>query len=197
MRGDDTAAAEFEQLGKDRFCQRLPLFGIGAAAQFVDQHEAARIRTLGDLDHIFDMRGKGGKVLLDALRISDIGKNIRKDGHFAPLRRGDKDAAARHHAEEAAHFERNRLAARIGPRNQQKAIFAAERYGHGHRRFRIEQRMAALYDVDRARCAQSGTDAFVFIGIFRLCERTIDLGQAAHIFRKLWRHAPHSARQRG
>ena len=113
MRRHDAAAAAAQQFGQDRLCQRLPLVGVRSAAELVDEREALRVGAGKNADNIADMGGERRQILLDRLRVADIAEDRRKDGNFRPLGSRQKQAAARHHAEQPAHFQRDRLAARI------------------------------------------------------------------------------------
>ena len=139
------------------------------------------------------MRGKGGEIFFDRLRVADIAEHAGEHGDLAPPRRGNKDTARRHQAEQPAHFQRDRLAARVGAGNEQYAVISAQRDGYGDRRFRVEQRVAPLLNVDGAAAGQAGSHAFGFIGVLRLGKGAIDFDEARNIFRQLPAHRADAA----
>ena len=193
--GDDAAAAAGEQKGDDRPRDGLAFVGIGAAAQFVDEHEAVRARPLRDADDVFDVGREGGEVLFDGLRVADVAEHVLKHGDLGAFRRGKEDAARRHQAKEAAHLQRDRLAARVRAGDEQHAVISAQRQRHGHRRLCIQQRMPALADIDDALGVEARADALVFIGIFRLGVGAVEIGKAGDVAAQLPRHIADAARE--
>ena len=138
MRGDDTFAFEAQQIGDHRLGDCLPFVGIRASAQFVDKDEGIFIRIFGDLDHVFHVRRKSGKIFFDTLGIPDIAKNIFKYRNRTRARGRNKYPAASHQTEQSAHFERDRLAARIRSGNQKQVILVAQRNADGDRRLCVQ-----------------------------------------------------------
>ena len=127
------------------------------------------------------MRGEGGKIFFDGLAVAHIAPDVVKDGKPRPLRRGHEQPARRHQAEQPAHLERDRLAARIGAADEQKSIFPAHRERDGHRLFGIQKRVTSLQNFDHAARIERGLDALDGIGV--LCTRieAVRLGEHRHV----------------
>ena len=56
VRGDDAAAAAAQKVREHRLGDRLPLFGIGAAAELVDEHKTALVGAVDNGNDVFDVR---------------------------------------------------------------------------------------------------------------------------------------------
>ena len=58
--------------------QGRTLFGIGRRAEFIEQDKRVGSRDRGDAVEVDDMRGKGREVLLNRLRVANVGKEFVK-----------------------------------------------------------------------------------------------------------------------
>lgn len=175
---------------------RLPLLGVGAAAQLVNEHEAAFVRLADDGNDVADMGGKGGEVLLDRLRVADVAEHVAEHGDLGAVRRGDKQPAARHQAEQPAHFQRHRLAAGVRAGNEQEFISLSQRDGDGHRRLRVEQRMPPLFDAQHSLRVEPRAHGAGTVAVFRFGEGGVDLGEKGNIRREVVRQRADAAGKR-
>ena len=180
MRRNHARPSRTEKIRNHRFREGLPLVGIGASAQLVDEHETVFIGVIDDFHDIGHVRGKGGKALLDALGIPDIAVNFPKDGNLRPFC-GDKKPAHRHEAKQPHHFQRNRFTARIGAADEQKTVIPAERQRNGHYFFAVDQRVAATIERDDPRSVDGGLDAGQLIGIFGAGVKPVELLQHFYV----------------
>ena len=97
------------------------LFGIGGRAEFVEQDERARGGGVGDEVDVGDVRGKGGEVLLDGLRVADVGQDGVADGKLGALG-GDGDSGLGHEDEQADGFEADGFASGVGAADDELTV---------------------------------------------------------------------------
>ena len=197
MSGDDSPAPAGKQRVQDRPRERRTLFGIGAAARLVDEHQRARRGAFQNLFDMHDMRRERGEVLFDGLAVSDVAPHAVEYGKARSLRRGHEQTARRHQAEQPAHFERDRLAARIRARNEQEFIPFPHRERDGHGGVPIEQRVPAFEDFHNAVSVQNGLDAFQPIPVLRAGIEAVRLGKHFRIAFEFGAHSAHRAGKLG
>ncbi len=70
---------------------------------------------------IGDVGGKSGEILLDGLRVADVGENRVTDGKIGALG-GDGDSGLGHEHEQAHGFEANGFAAGVGSADDELAV---------------------------------------------------------------------------
>ena len=97
------------------------LFGIGGRAEFVEQDERARGGGVGDEVDVGDVGGEGGEILLDGLRVADVGQDGVADGKLGALG-GDGDSGLGHEDEQAYGFEADGFAAGVGAADDELAV---------------------------------------------------------------------------
>src|ERR1019366_9676972 len=71
--GDRGGSASCERLD-DGAAERRALDGIGAGAEFVDQHQRLRRGVAHDLREVAEVRAERGERRLDALLVADVGE---------------------------------------------------------------------------------------------------------------------------
>ena len=105
--------------------QRRAFFRIGGGAEFVEQHERARIGEAGEAVEVGDVRGKGGERRLNGLRVADVGKERGEDRKAGGCG-GDGQAGLGHHGQQSRGFERDGFAAGVGAADDQLALRGGE-----------------------------------------------------------------------
>ena len=105
---------------------------------------------------VFMCAEKGGKALLDALLVADVGEDAGKNAHRAAVARGNVQSALRHQAEETERFETDGLAAGVGACDDEGIEAAAHLNVDGHGLGGIEQRMAGAAEGNAAVRADLG-----------------------------------------
>jgi hypothetical protein len=121
MRRDQRPRARLEKMMRHGHGQRRTLFRIGGGAQLVEQHERARIGEPREPVKIGDVRGEGGERRFDRLRIADVGEERSEHGKNGKCG-WNWNSSLRHHGEQSRGLERHRLAAGIGPADDQLAL---------------------------------------------------------------------------
>ena len=76
---------------------------------------------VGDEIDVGDVGGKGGEILLDGLRVADVGENGVEDGQIGALGR-DGDSGLGHEDEQADGFEGDGFAAGVGAADDELAV---------------------------------------------------------------------------
>ena len=154
--GHDQRPALGERL-ENRAGQGRAFVRIGAGAQLVEQHEGAGVRLGEHLADLFDEGGEGREVLGDRLVVADHGEDPLEDRYARAFGRGDVAAGLGHEREQGEGLERDGLAARVGPGNQQQRPVGGELEIHRHDlargvapALREEQRVACGLEVDAA-----------------------------------------------
>ena len=84
--------------------ERLPLVGVGASAQLVDENEAVGIYAVYYLYNRLYVLRECGKALFYALTVAEVAEYVVEHAHAAAFGRGNEQSARRHQAEEAHHF---------------------------------------------------------------------------------------------
>ena len=116
--GEGTGAAEVFGNGHGKGGS---LFGIGGRAELVEQDERARGGGVGDEIDVGDVGGKGGEILLDGLRVADVGEDGVTDGQVGALGR-DGDSGLGHENEQAHGFEADGFAAGVGAADDELTV---------------------------------------------------------------------------
>ena len=147
--GGDLRAAGTDVLD-DRDGEGRALDRVGARAQLVEEDEGIAVRLVEDIDNGLHVRGEGGKALLDALLVADVGEDAGKDAHRAAVARRDVQSALRHQAEQTERFETDGLAAGVGACDDEGIEAAAHLNVDGHGLGGIEQRMAGAAEGNAA-----------------------------------------------
>ena len=79
-----------EEVLRDGDGERGAFIGVGGGAELVDEDERAFTVALGckfnDAVDVADVRGEGGEILLDGLRVADVGEDAGEDGQACGLR---------------------------------------------------------------------------------------------------------------
>ena len=100
-----------------------------------------------DANDIRDVTAECAERLLDGLFIADIGIDRVEEGQFRTALRGDVQSALRHEREQADRFERNRFAAGIRTRNDNRTCAGFRINVDRHNRVGIKQRMARVHQL--------------------------------------------------
>ena len=159
VRGDERPRAGGQEVAGDGHGQRRAFFGIGGGAQFVEQHQRARIGQPREPVEIGDVRGEGGERGLDRLRVADVGQK-RGEDRKAGCRGGHGHAGLRHHGQQSRGLERDGFAAGVGAADDELAVVGGQLQRERDDACRrlcaqtlFEQRMAGGFEMqaDRAR----------------------------------------------
>src|SRR5512136_1830050 len=92
---------------------------VSVGTQLVQQHEALCRGSIDDLYDVPYVPAKGGKGLLDALLITDVGIHAVKNRNTAFRLSWNGQAGLRHQTQKSYRLEGHRLATSIGPGNDQ------------------------------------------------------------------------------
>ena len=77
-RGGDHGSA-FSRMFDDCDCQGRALRRISARSEFIEQHQRAILTGIQNLHNILHVCRKSGKILFDALFVTDVRENMGKD----------------------------------------------------------------------------------------------------------------------
>ena len=173
-----------QEISGDGHRQGCAFFGVGGRTQLIEQHQGRLIRQLRDAFQIGDVGGEGREVLLDRLRVADVGQKSMKERNDR-LRGRHRDSRLGHHAQQTGGLERDRLAAGIGAADDELPLLVVQRQGERHHRCLpraqalFEQGMAGLLEVEhrRRRVGKAGAYAVKLGGKSSSCLQPIDLGQ--------------------
>ena len=102
------------------------------------------------------MAGEGGKALLDALLIADIGVDFIEDSQLRAVRGGNLQPRLRHEGEQAHCFQGDGFAAGVGAGDHQGSEILAQPQVAGNDLVRIDQRMPGADEVDAALLVELG-----------------------------------------
>ena len=133
VRGDDAAG-----LWRSRKCcatataRAAPSSGSVAEPSSSMRTRESFVGTfVNDAIEVADVRGEGGEVLLDGLRVADVGEDAGEDWQACGLG-WYGDAGLGHDREQADGLERDRFAAGVGAADDHLALAFGERDGHRH-----------------------------------------------------------------
>ncbi len=129
VRGRERQAAALAEFIEQGDGKRRALFRSCAGAQFIDQHERAWRGGFEHGAHVEHVRGKRGEIGGDGLFVADIHKNAideRKAGRL----RGDGNAGLRREHGETNRFERDGLAAGVGPADDEYGLRSSKSKRH-------------------------------------------------------------------
>ena len=164
---------------EDGDSQRRSLCGIGPCPQLVKQAEALPVDAAENIHDRRHVGGEGRQALLDTLLIADIGKYLPEQGQLAAVARGNMKSGHSHKLEKADSLERDSLAARVGAGDDDHIIVCAQFQIDGNHFFGINQRMAAIQDIDVIFIVENRTDGILVHG--QTCARKNKI-QLGHIF---------------
>ena len=94
------------------------------------------------------MGREGRQALLDALLVADVRQHPLINGHGAPVRRRDVEAALGHQRQQAQGLEGHGLAAGVGTGDDQGVKGVPQLDVDGHRRLGVQQGVAGLAQMD-------------------------------------------------
>ena len=123
---DERRDAREEEPLQHRGPEGASLVRVGAAAELVEQDEALRGRVRERGAHAHEVRGEGREVLPDLLLVADVRADPVVQRHRRAVVRGTGSPGARHQREEAARLQREGLAARVRPRDEEHVEVHAE-----------------------------------------------------------------------
>ena len=121
-------AAEVVQ---DRHAQRAAFFRVGGPAQLVQQHQRIGSDLGSHVANPRDVRREGAQALLDRLVVAHVGQHLVEERELR-LRAGHRQAGLRHQRQQAHGLQRDRLAAVVGPADQQRPRVAFQPQRHRH-----------------------------------------------------------------
>ena len=104
----------------DRDGERGAFFRVGGGAEFVEKDERVCIGKTREAIEIDDVRGEGGELGLDGLRVADVGEECGEDGK-AGGGCGNGKAGLGHHGEQRGGFEGDGFAAGVGAADDELA----------------------------------------------------------------------------
>ena len=114
-------APAFRNASSRAHAQRAAFFGIGGAAQFVDQHQRIRRGAFQHGFHRKDVRGKRAEAFLNRLVIADVGQHLVEQRELG-FGGGHRQPGVRHQREQADGLQCDRLAAGIRAADEQCAL---------------------------------------------------------------------------
>ena len=105
---------------------------LGAATHLIDEDERLLASLGQEQFHILQVAAVGAQVVLDALLVTDVDENIAEQSHVGIVTQRGQQAALHHVLHHTHRLEAHRLAAGIGPRNDQDAVFFVQIDIEGH-----------------------------------------------------------------
>ncbi len=159
MGGDHRQHRPLRQRLRRRAGQRCPLLWVGAGHQLVEQHQrrtgGGRVQDLADVRQV---TGEGRQIAEHRLPIADVGPHGVEEPDPTPRRRRHQQPSARHQRRQPDRLHEHRLAARVGPADDQdprpgsaqRDVVGDDRAGAagvGQR----QQRVARLPEIDNRR----------------------------------------------
>ena len=194
--GDDAVHLQVVELAEDSLSDGAADLGLGARTELIDEDErAARTRELAVRTtvaigiaqhelHVLQVARIGRKVVVDALFVADIDKDVVEDGHLGVLLHGHGQAVLQHVLHETERLEAHRLAARVGTGDESDALLlVVEQDVEGHHGAvglpvaQIEQRMTGLHPVGDVLLGKAGHDAVDFARKTHLGLQEVNLAQ--------------------
>ena len=110
MRGDDDVHAGFVQVVEHGLGDGPAQAGLGAGAEFVNQHQAFLAGQQHKLLHGQQVRGVGTQVVFQALLVADVQENVLEHAGFGVVGAGNEQAHLQHELHEAHRFQAHRFA---------------------------------------------------------------------------------------
>ena len=168
MGGDERPRAGGEKVAGNGDGQRRALFGIGGGAELVEQDQRVGAGEAREAVEIDDVRGEGGELGLDGLRVADVGQECGEDGK-AGRRGGHGQAGLGHHGQQGGGLEGDGFAAGVGTADDELAICGGELQGErndmaaGRAQVLFEQRMARGFEAQQIG-RDGGGDAVIVAG---------------------------------
>ena len=89
MGGDDTERATAYKPLENGFCNGSTYGGFGTSTEFIYEEQAGRIGAAHHLLHILQVAAIGTEVILDALFVTYVDKNMLEDTAYGVLSHGD------------------------------------------------------------------------------------------------------------
>ena len=121
-----TISPDGSEMIEDRNAQRAALFGIGRAAQFIQQHERIRRRLLNHRFNAGDVRRESAERLLNRLLVADVREHLIEDGELGFDCRNRKTRHAPSDARRPDGLHRYRLAAGIRSADEKNSLYAIQ-----------------------------------------------------------------------
>ena len=151
MGGYQRGHTAFDQVAQDGTGNRGAFLGIGSGSQLIQNHQRPRVGLAQDVDDVGDMPAEGAQRLLNGLLVPDVGiHRIETQQGGATLGR-DVEAALGHKDQQAHGLKRDRLAARVWPRDDNGERAWLWVHINRHDRVRIQQRVACVQQANRRR----------------------------------------------
>ena len=96
------------------------------------------------------MGREGGQALLDALLVADVRQHPVEHAHRAAVSRGDMQPALGHQRQQSQRLQAHRLAAGVGPGDDQGVKGLPQLDVDGYRPSAVQQGVAGLAELDAA-----------------------------------------------
>ena len=123
-RGDDRAGPD--EVVEQRLGEGRALGRVRAGAELVEQDEGARPGRLDDRRDAPQVAGERRERLRDRLLVADVGEHVAPDRQAAAGGGRDVQAGLVHEAEQAERPQRDRLAAGVRTRDDERGVAVAE-----------------------------------------------------------------------
>ncbi len=105
VRGDHAVGAHLVEAREHGFGDGAAGCRLGAAAEFVDQHERRGGGVREDLPHVLKVGAVGTQVVLQRLVVADVDEDAVEDQHLAHFGRGDEHTPLEHILEQTYGLE--------------------------------------------------------------------------------------------
>ena len=112
------------------------------------------------------------------LFVADIRKDVAENGQLRIFAHRDEQAGLMHENQQPQRFHRNGLAACIGARNEENAVFAAENNRIWHDGLRVDEGMAGLDEADDSLLRNGRPAGLHLLGQLRLGKGEFQCGDA-------------------
>ena len=155
--------------------KRSAFVGFGSCADLVNQNKIAATAHIENIPQICNVSGKRGQILLYALFVADVAKDIVEERYDAVVGTRNEHSAHCHNRHKSDCFKRCGFAAGVWTCDHYNVVIAAEFYGNRHNFGFVQQRMTRLFDIDDAFVVQNRQSAFVVKSVFNFAENHVDV----------------------
>ena len=127
------------------------------------------------------MGGEGTETLLNALLISDIGKDLVKYGQLRLVKRRNMKTGLSHQGEKSHSLQRNGFTTGIWSGDNQKLEFFSQTNVDRYSFFLIQKRMTAFFDINNALLVKYRLTSVVRAGKLSAGKDKVQTGQKLQI----------------
>ena len=132
VRRDDAVAFALIEFLQYRFRNSAPHLRVGAGAKFINEDKGFAIGVLQEFAHINQAAGIGREVVLQRLRVADVGEDVLENAHLADFVHRHQHPTLQHQLLQAHRFHQDGFAPGIGAGQDDDAVLAVQFQVEGH-----------------------------------------------------------------